>query len=47
MVDRNIFMETLRSVQEIAKAAPEPMTREEIQDYFRDMELSSEQQEMI
>lgn len=47
MVDRNIFMETLRSVQEIAKTAPLPMSREEIQGYFKDMELSPEQQEMI
>lgn len=47
MVDRSIFMDTLRSVQEIARTALEPMTREEIQHYFDDMELSSEQQEMI
>lgn len=47
MVDKTLFMETLRSVQEIAKASPEPMSREEIQEYFKDMELSSQQQEMI
>lgn len=47
MVDKILFMETLRSVQEIAKASPEPMTREEIQEFFQDMELSSQQQEMI
>ena len=47
MVDRTLFMETLRSVQEIAKASPEPMGREEIQQFFKDMELSEEQQEMI
>ncbi len=47
MVDRTLFMETLRSVQEITKASPEPMGREEIQQFFKDMELSEEQQEMI
>ncbi len=47
MVDRALFMETLRAVQEIAKASPEPMGREEIQEFFKNMELSSEQQELI
>ena len=35
MVDKALFMETLRSVQELAKASPEPMAREEIQGYFK------------
>ena len=47
MVDRALFMEALRSVQEIAKASAEPMAREEIKEYFKDMELSPEQQEMV
>lgn len=47
MVDKITFMETLHSVQEIAKASPAPMTKEEIQGYFKDMDLSEEQQEMI
>ncbi|MEY8391997.1 sigma factor [Lachnospiraceae bacterium 45-W7] len=47
MVDKITFMETLRSVQEMAKTNPAPMSREEIQSYFQDMELSKEQQEMI
>lgn len=47
MVDKITFMETLHSVQEIAKSSPEPMSRKEIQSYFQDMELSEEQQEMI
>ena len=47
MVDRITFMETLRSVQEIANLSQKPMSRKEIQSYFRDMELSGEQQEMI
>lgn len=47
MVDKALFMETLRSVQELAKASPEPMAREEIQGYFKDMELTEEQQELV
>lgn len=47
MVDKITFMETLHSVQEIAKASPVPMTKEEITSYFQDMDLSEEQQEMI
>lgn len=47
MVDVITFMDTLHSVQEIAKTSPEPLSKEEIQSYFQDMELSAEQQEMI
>ena len=47
MVDKITFMETLRFVQEIAKASAEPMSKEEIQSYFQDMDLSEEQQDMI
>lgn len=47
MVDKITFMETLHSVQDIVKASPSPMTKEEIQVYFKDMDLSEEQQEMI
>ena len=47
MVDVITFMDTLHSVQEIAKTSPEPLSKEEIQSYFQDMELSEEQQEMI
>ncbi len=47
MVDKVTFMETLRSVQEIAKTSAAPMSREEIQSYFQGMELSEEQQEMV
>lgn len=47
MVDRALFMEALRSVQEAAKASAGPMEREEIQGYFKGMELSPEQQEMV
>lgn len=47
MVDKITFMETLHSVQDIVKASPSPMTKEEIQVYFKDMDLSEEQKEMI
>lgn len=47
MIDQKAFMETLRSVQEVAKASSEPLSKEDIKSYFQDMELSSEQQEMI
>lgn len=47
MVDKLTFMETLHSVQEIAKTGSEPMSKEEIKSYFQGMDLSEEQQEMI
>ncbi len=47
MVDKVTFTETLRTVQEIARASDTPMSREEIQSYFQGMELSEEQQEMV
>lgn len=47
MVDQNTFMETLHLVQEIAKTTAEPMERETALSYFKDMELSPEQQEMV
>lgn len=47
MVDKNLFMETLKDVSEIAKSSPEPLSREEIRKYFQDMDLLEEQEEMI
>ena len=47
MVDKTVFMETLRSVQELAKASSEPMSREELLEYFKDMDLSAEQRELV
>lgn len=47
MVDKALFMETLRSVQELAKASPKPMAREELEGYFKGMELTTEQQELV
>lgn len=47
MVDKITFTETLRTVMEIVKTSDRPMTKEEIQIYFKDMDLSSEQEEMV
>lgn len=47
MLDRVKFMETLRSVAEIARVSTTPMSKEEINGYFDEMELTDEQQEMV
>ena len=40
MLDQNTFTETIRAVQDIIRTSAEPMTREEILSYFKDMDLS-------
>ena len=47
MLDRNAFMETLRSVAELGRTSTEPLSREEILKYFEGMELTEEHVEMI
>ena len=47
MLDRNAFMETLRSVAEIRRTSTEPLSKEEILKYFEDLELTEEQTEMV
>jgi len=47
MLDRNKFMETLRSVSEIARVSQKPLSKEEIENYFSHMELTKEQKEMV
>lgn len=47
MTDQTAFMETLRLVEEIARTTEGVLTREEIQIYFKDMELTKEQQELV
>ena len=47
MVDQNTFLETVQSVKEIIRTSPEPLSREEIQGYFKDMELNDAQQNII
>ena len=45
MLDRNSFMETLRSVAEIRRTSTEPLSKEEVLKYFEGMELTEEQYE--
>lgn len=47
MLDRAKFTETLKSVAEIIRTAPEPMTEEEILGYFSDMNLDEEQKGLV
>ena len=47
MLDRNAFMETLRSVAELGRTSTEPLSKEEILKYFDGMDLSEEHVEMI
>lgn len=47
MLDKIAFMETLHSVQEVARTSLTPLSKEEIQNYFKDMELTKEQEEMV
>ncbi len=47
MLDRNAFMETLRSVAEIQRTSTEPLSKEDILKYFDGMELTEEHLEMI
>lgn len=47
MIDKNLFIETLHEVAELARTSGQPMTREEIRKYFGDMNLSAQQEEMV
>lgn len=47
MLDKIAFMETLHSVQEVERTSLTPLSKEEIQTYFKDMELTKEQEEMV
>ncbi len=47
MIDQNAFMITLKEVSEIIRTSAIPMTKEEILAYFKDMDLTGEQKEMI
>lgn len=47
MLEQSLFTETIREVAEIIRVSQEPLTREEILGYFKDMELNAEQQEMV
>ena len=47
MIDQNTFMETLHGVQDIVRTSAEPMSREEILSYFKDMDLDRQQEELV
>lgn len=47
MINQSNFMETLRSVAEIVRVSGEPIKREDIKTYFKDMNLTAEQEEMV
>ena len=47
MLDRNTFMETLRAVAEVCRTSTDPLSKEEILNYFEGMELTEEHIEMI
>lgn len=47
MVDQNTFMETIKSVSEIIKVAESPMSEKEVLAYFKDMELTAEQEKLV
>ena len=40
MLDRNTFMETLRSVAEIRRTSTDPLSKDEILKYFEGMEFN-------
>ncbi|ABX42427.1 RNA polymerase sigma factor RpoD [Lachnoclostridium phytofermentans] len=47
MIDKIQFLETLRSLTEIAKVSENPLSKEEILSHFDGMTLTKEQQEMV
>lgn len=47
MLDQNTFIETVQSVVEIIRTSAEPISREEIMSYFKDMELNKAQEDMV
>ena len=47
MLDQSLFTETIHEVAEIIRVSQGKMTREEILGYFKDMDLSEEQQNMV
>lgn len=47
MVEQQEFMETIRSVAEIMRVAETPMGEQEILSYFKEMELTREQERLV
>ena len=46
MLDQNTFIETVQSVAEIIRTSAEPIGRDEIMSYFKDMELNKAQEDI-
>ena len=47
MVDQNTFIETVQSVSQIIRTSADPIGREEIMSYFKDMDLNKAQEDLI
>ena len=47
MLDQNTFMETIREVGEIIRTSQEPLSKDEILNYFDKMELNETQKQMV
>ena len=47
MINKNLFLETLHEVAEIAATSGEKIKPEEVHKYFEGMELSPEQEKMV
>lgn len=47
MVDQSTFTETIHEVAEIIRTSANPLTKEEILGYFKDMDLNEQQQNMV
>ena len=47
MLDQNTFIDTVQSVAEIIRTSAEPIGRDEIMSYFKDMELNKAQEDMV
>ncbi len=44
---RDIFTETLREVADIVRTSPDGLDREEVMGYFKDINLTDEQKDMV
>lgn len=47
MVEKQNFMDTLHAVEEVVKTQGTPLTKSEVMEYFKDMELSGEQKDLV
>jgi len=45
--DQSLFLETLHATADIIRTSPTPMSEQEILSYFKDIDLTTEQEEMV